>query len=255
MCWKLPKNHPPVAATLWPQQGSPARLSPRLAAVADRIGQVPVFADIGTDHASLPIAMVWSGRAQRALACDLRAQPLALAKRQIISAGLTGKIEARLGSGLSVLEPGDVTVASACGMGGATMADMLEAASSRGLGVERLVLQPNKGVIRLRQRLAQMGWRVTHEAFVADGRHFYLILEAVRGEGEQGIRPNMRRDLLGPEGFHYPGPLLDAWIEAQLGWMEPRFEGLSKRPSPPDGELEVLGRQIACLRQALSTAG
>ena len=47
-------------------------LTPRLQAIADQVPQGAVFADIGTDHAYLPVWLLLDGRISRAIAADLR---------------------------------------------------------------------------------------------------------------------------------------------------------------------------------------
>ena len=54
------------------------RLSPRLAAAAALLDGGGGFADIGTDHAYLPVYLIQSGKCERALACDVGEKPMLL---------------------------------------------------------------------------------------------------------------------------------------------------------------------------------
>ncbi|MBQ5972608.1 MAG: tRNA (adenine(22)-N(1))-methyltransferase TrmK, partial [Oscillospiraceae bacterium] len=58
-----------------------SELSPRLNAVAELVPACTILADIGTDHGFLPLALLRRGRIARAVCADLRAAPLASARR------------------------------------------------------------------------------------------------------------------------------------------------------------------------------
>ncbi|MBQ5823530.1 MAG: SAM-dependent methyltransferase [Clostridia bacterium] len=74
------------------------KLSPRLKAAADFVRCGKKIADIGTDHAHLPIYLVENGIAPCAVASDVRPGPIANAKINVEQAGLENKISLRLAS-------------------------------------------------------------------------------------------------------------------------------------------------------------
>lgn len=51
-------------------------LTPRLRALAALVPDGAVLADIGTDHAILPVSLLMAGRIPRAIASDIRSGPL-----------------------------------------------------------------------------------------------------------------------------------------------------------------------------------
>ena len=65
--------------------------------------------------ANLSAALAGSGRCPLVLACDLRPGPLE--KARVTCAPYGDKVQCRLGSGLSVLEPGEVDDIIIAGMG------------------------------------------------------------------------------------------------------------------------------------------
>ena len=75
-------------------------LEERLAQIGKMVDPESRLADIGTDHAYLPIALVKEGKINFAIASDVAAGPLNNAKQDIEQAGLENKIETRLGIGL-----------------------------------------------------------------------------------------------------------------------------------------------------------
>ena len=66
------------------------------------------IADIGTDHAYIPIYLVENDLAEYVIAGDVRQGPVDIAKANVEKHKLSDKIEVRLGSGLSVIEKGEV---------------------------------------------------------------------------------------------------------------------------------------------------
>ena len=63
------------------------------------------LADVGTDHAYLPAALIQEGTIPAAIAADLRQGPLNRAKTTVRECELTGKVAFRLCSGLEGIRP------------------------------------------------------------------------------------------------------------------------------------------------------
>ena len=82
-------------------------LSKRLQAVADLVTAGYRVADIGTDHAYIPIFLLASGKIPGAAAMDVNEGPLERARCHIEENGLSEKISLRLSDGLAGLRPGD----------------------------------------------------------------------------------------------------------------------------------------------------
>lgn len=150
-----------------------ARLSLRLQTVAGLVPPCARLIDIGTDHAWLPISLLMQNRCQSALAIDVRPGPLAIAKRNIRSAGLTDRIETRLGNGLDGLDlqPDDAVVIA--GLGGYEMMDIL---GSQPRFCRAIVLQPMKSLPELRLWLGRQGYRIDEESLAAETHRVYAVI-------------------------------------------------------------------------------
>lgn len=232
MSWRLSKAYvggdSPVSLA-W--QG---RLPPRLAAIADRIPKGLPMADIGSDHARLPEALLLAAHVPRAIAVDRAKIPLERAKRRLPH-------EPRLafyqGDGLLPLRPGEVHAAVFAGLGGRAIQRMLSEGAARALGVQRLILQPETEDLQLRLGLPALGYRITEEALVADHGRVFLVITAEASE----------RPLL-------PPPLLEAWLGPHLGstplsreWLQIRKRWLRRQTTqgPEAEERELVLEAIA----------
>ena len=87
--------------------------------------QGAVFADIGTDHAHLPIFLLKTGKIARAVAADVNEGPLDRARRNAMSEGVAEKIDFRLANGLAGMDELGLTDIAICGMGGELIAAIL----------------------------------------------------------------------------------------------------------------------------------
>lgn len=190
-------------------------LDKRLQAVAALVPEGASLADIGTDHAYLPVWLWEQGRITRAVAGDIAAGPCRAARNTVAMYGAARAIEVRQGSGLEVLTPGEVECIAICGMGGSTIISILEASMEIAKSAQRLVLQPMAGAAGLRQWLVQQGWQLVAEDLVDDEPRFYEIICAERdaaaslySDSEQASGFSMAEYIIGPTLLKQGHPLL-----------------------------------------------
>ena len=117
----------------------------RLEAIAALVPQNCVVADIGTDHAYLPVWLMQKGLIKAAIAADIAEGPCRAAQTNIGMYGLKDKIEVRRGSGLTVLKPGEADGAVIAGMGGSTIVQILEESPDVAKTLKFLIVQPMAG--------------------------------------------------------------------------------------------------------------
>ena len=158
-------------------------LSMRLERVAAQVPAGARLADIGSDHAYLPVALMRRGVIMAAVAGEVATTPFHAAERTVRENGLEQQITVRLADGLAAIEAGEgITAISVCGMGGETIRDILERGKAHLSGEERLVLQPNGGEQPLRQWLMENGYRILGEELLRENRFYYEIIVAERSE-------------------------------------------------------------------------
>ena len=153
------------------------KLAPRLELIASLVPQGSFVADVGSDHAHLPIALMQRGIARGAVASDLRKGPCKRALENIALYGQEGKIAVECTDGLAgidLYEPDCIVIA---GMGAELMARILDESPIPKNGGVTLVLQPMKYAERLRVYLCRSGYMIDGEYLVRDG-HIYQIIKA-----------------------------------------------------------------------------
>lgn len=179
----------------------------RLKTVASLVRQGSRLADIGTDHALLPCALVNEGRCPSAIASDVRVGPTEAARRSIAAAELEHKIEVRLGDGLSTVLPEEADDIVIAGMGGETIAAILQAASWTKNAAYRLILQPMTRSEKLRRFLYENGFSIEEERIADDGRRCYTVICASYS-GESFV-PSEERCFVGKVPLPEGKPLLE----------------------------------------------
>ncbi len=155
----------------------------RLRAAAAFVRQGAVFADIGTDHAYLPVFLCREKRLKHAYACDIVEGPLKSAVAHIRESGLEELITPVLTDGLNGLEGYGITDVAVCGMGGELIADIISRASFVKESGVRLILQPMTRARDLRAFLAKEGFAVLDECVCcAKGKYYFCLSCEFTGE-------------------------------------------------------------------------
>ncbi len=158
-----------------------ALLSDRLKAVAEMITPGIPVADIGCDHAYLPIYLVRENISPYVVACDVNAGPVIRAQENIEDVDLAENIDVRQGDGLSVLTPGEVKSVVLAGMGGKLMIRILSEGEDVLEKVSEIIMEPQSDVAALRHFLQDRGFRIISENMVSEEGKFYPIIKAVHG--------------------------------------------------------------------------
>jgi tRNA (adenine22-N1)-methyltransferase len=158
-------------------------LSRRLESVLGFLRPCALLADVGTDHAFLPVAAVCRGVAERAIAADLREAPLAGARAHIERMGVASQVVTVRGDGLSVLPHRGVDAVVIAGMSAESVLRILDAAPPVLARVEQLIIQPNQNVECLRAWALRNGWHLRDEQMIEERGQFFVICAFARGAG------------------------------------------------------------------------
>ncbi len=200
-----------------------SRLSARLRTVFDMVKGM-VCADVGTDHALLPIALAASNSARRVLACDLRPGPLHRAAQNVARWDLCEQITLVRCDGIPSDAAGVQTLILA-GMGGELIADILGRAPALREDVQ-LLLQPMSRAAALRTYLIKNGYQITDERFCRDDGRIYVVMETY-----QGTSPDYTPAQL-ETGLYWDCPDGRAYAARRLALLEKQADGLRKSENP-----------------------
>lgn len=148
------------------------KLTPRLRAVAELVPCGSCIADIGTDHAYVPISLIHDGRIKYAIAGDIHAGPAQRAREHIKREGLSTKIKVREGAGLSILEEDEVDGAVIAGMGGFMIRDILKQEYAIAESIRWFILQPQNHTSDLYIWLQQMDIKLNRKFLLRKERSF-----------------------------------------------------------------------------------
>lgn len=210
------------------------KLSNRLQKIADLIQPAATMADIGTDHAYLPVCLCHSGKIEKAVASDIRPGPAERARATVRRWRLTDRIEVRVGPGLDTVRPGEADVIVIAGMGGLMIADILEQSRETAVQAGQLLLQPMTSIPELRQYLNENGYAILEEVLVPEDEKLYHIMRIAPAEA---IPPQTWTELyFGRELLESGGVHVSLYLKRQRHKLKQMLEGLSQAASPEANE-------------------
>ena len=158
------------------------KIGERLQAIADMVPVGMAMADIGTDHAYLPIYLITNDIVTQAIAGDIHQGPYLSAKNSVATAQLEQVISVRRGNGLEVVSPGEAEVVVIAGMGGLNIIDILRSCPAVTAALKYLIVQPMIAAASVRMWLQSNGWQIVNEQLVQEDGKLYQIIAAKPGE-------------------------------------------------------------------------
>ncbi len=151
-------------------------LDDRLSLCASFVRDGTRLADVGTDHAYLPVMLAADGKIRSAVACDVRQGPLENAKASILQNGVEHLVRAVLSDGLDNVSPEDAQDVVMAGMGGELIAQIIHRTQWLYDGSRRLILQPMTRMETLRLFLYENGFCIEQEKACVVGRKCYSVM-------------------------------------------------------------------------------
>jgi len=185
-------------------------ISPRLLKIEELIPSCNCIADVGTDHAYIPILAISKGKCHKAIASDINRGPVDRAAKNINEHLMGDRIQTRLGPGLSVLREGEADTIVIAGMGGNMISDILSQDILKAKSAKTLILQPMTHQDVLRETLRNLGFKIIDEELVREDRRYYQIIKTTSGNGN--TYRNKAEYILGLKLIEKKHPLLKEYI-------------------------------------------
>lgn len=226
-------------------------LSMRLERVATHVPAGARLADIGSDHAYLPVALMRRGVIAAAVAGEVATTPFHAARRTVDDNGLAQHITVRLADGLAAIEVADeISAISLCGMGGETIRGILDCGKAHLNGGERLILQPNGGEQPLRQWLMENDYQILHEELLRENRFYYEIIVAERAEA---VTYSAEQLYFGPLQMQARSPDFLAKWQRMLRQKRKTLASLEQaRQAVPTQKVQEIVQQVTWIEQLLA---
>ncbi len=237
------------------------QLSERLQAVADFVTPQSRLADVGTDHAYVPIYLAEKKIITRAIAMDVVDGPLQRARENIAAHRLEAVIETRKSDGLEALKPGEADTVVIAGMGGLLICRILEQGREVADTVREWVLEPQSDTDKVRQYLLDHAYTIRDEHMVLEDGKYYPILKAYTGKQEveenSDETPYSAVELLyGRYLLRKKHPALRQYLEKEILTYRKLLKNLSGAPGERARAREQeVAKCLALAEQALQMAG
>ncbi|MDV7745077.1 tRNA (adenine(22)-N(1))-methyltransferase [Enterococcus mundtii] len=225
-------------------------LSKRLETVGRFVPEAARLADIGSDHAYLPVALMLKGKIDFAVAGEVVKGPFESAKRQVRKNGLSERIEVRLANGLDAIEKQDqINAITIAGMGGSLIRDILESGrqNQRLSGKERLILQPNIGEKTLRTWLKENNYQIIAEEILEENKKIYEIIVAEKKE--QPIEYSEKELMFGPHLLAEKNAIFLAKWQRELKQREVILEQLKN--ASEQNRHETIQQEVEWIKEVL----
>lgn len=226
-------------------------LSKRLQAVYQMVDTNTRVADIGSDHAYLPVELIEQGIASYAIAGEVAPGPMSRSKKDVDKFGLSGKIDVRLGDGLAVIKENDnIQTVVIAGMGGILIQDILTRATVEQLShVQTLILQPNIGEPLVRHWLVENNFKIVDEDIVAEDNHVYEIIKAQKTDA--AISLSEPEFLMGPILIQKKTPTFVAKWQHKLQGYHKAVTNMKRAKQIDQAKIDVMNQYIKYIEEIL----
>ena len=213
-------------------------LDARLSLAYDLYDPCELAADIGTDHAHLPAALLQRGRCRHMILTDLSESALRNARDEMIRFRLTDRVTLRAGNGLEPLDEACGMI-SVTGMGGRTIRDILLEGKEKLQGAS-LVLSAHTDLPLIREAVQEIGYHLDREEPCFCAGRFYLVLRARPGAREM----TPREIRLGGPLFRSESPVLVPFLRRRREVLQEHLRGILSAAVPDESEIRILRQDL-----------
>ncbi len=224
------------------------KLSPRLFMLSQMV-KGTVLADVGTDHAYLPITLMREKKIVRAIASDIHKGPILRAKENVLQNGFVKEITILRTDGLQGLDahaPTDIVIA---GMGGDLIANILEKAPWVKDKKYHLILQPMTKAHHLRRYLYENGFAIEKECFAKEELRVYLAISCRYSDKRENY---MDLDFYtGKTAISCQKPIHAEYLKQVCTVFEKRLAGMAVAQKENQAETAWLKEALATITESI----
>lgn len=228
-------------------------MTPRLLAVARFVKKGSRVADVGTDHAYIPVWLVKNGICPSALAMDIHAGPVARAETNIQKFQLEKFIKTRRSDGLSGLLPGEADTVIIAGMGGILINEILKKASHLYPFINHYILQPMTAIEETRKFLEDSGFFILDERLAKEENKIYNVISAVRGKMRISAPVYY---YIGEKLLQNRDPLLGPYLDGKIYELDKAIRSMEHAQGAEVlqkcGQFQYLRNEMQKIREAVS---
>lgn len=183
--------------------------------------------DVGTDHCKLPIWMVKNNLIKNALACDINPYSVRKSIDNVKKYHLENKIKVVQSDGLLNIDIGFLDTIVIAGLGGKTIANILQECQSK-LN-KHFILQPTKSESFLHSFLSENGFNIDSESVVLFNGFSYVTISSTFTGQKYYTDPT----------FPFIGkikPCINSipYVEKQIRYLQKKIDGLKLMMIPTD---------------------
>ena len=236
-------------------------LSNRLQAVADMVTKGHSVADVGCDHAYIPIYLIKNKISKKVTAMDVNKRPLEIAKNNIEEKGYGQKIQCILSDGLEKLSKNEVETIIMAGMGGALTCKILKEGLEKLRTTKELILQPQSHFDLVRKFSEQINFQIIKEKMLKVDEKYYLVIKAknnnIEGNNKSILEHLSKRDkevyyLYGKYLLENRDPILKQFLLNQKQVNKQIKDKLKKTSTTNSRERIVeINRQLVYIKEGL----
>ena len=202
------------------------KLSKRIYKIAEMVQRGETAADIGTDHGYVPMLLIKNGISSRVIMSDISEASLSKAIETFRLCELhADESDFRTGDGLDNIEAYEVDDIIIAGLGGYTIADILDSDINKSRSFKKLILQPRKHSGALRHYLYTHGWDITDDVLAPEGKFQCEIIVAVPGDEKERKEPYTADDIR----WKYPDKIMQSSAELAVKRIEWKIKSIEEQ--------------------------
>ncbi|QGS52097.1 tRNA (adenine(22)-N(1))-methyltransferase [Spiroplasma tabanidicola] len=159
-------------------------LTPRLIAISKMISDGEIVADIGTDHGYIAIYLAKDNKAKKIYATDVAEKPLSVAKNNILSFGVSDRIETLLTDGIGWTKQKNIKITSCiiAGMGSNTVLNILKEDNDN---IDCYVISSNTNAENIRLWVKEKKYYIESENIIKDNDIIYEVFKINKFAGQK----------------------------------------------------------------------